>query len=576
MTLLDKAQKFFHDSFSNLPSSLSLSIRLQFLTVIAVMPLWGVIIFTALDQRAIEINRIQAETTILAAILASEHNTFIENGRQLAMTLAVDPALNENQECENFLNKLMKENNSYMHFVVLDKTGEISCAATEFEKPMHFSDHQDFLKNLALSLKSWPKNKIRVDYEINSAARKTFINFSAPIFDGAGALQKIAVAIADSRSANKLLENLNVSDNEAFIIFNEKGIILTRYPEPEKWIGLAMKPEPELTALMNQGTGTDYFTGIDGVERFYAVKKITQNPNLYAGVGVTKNSIFSDANRIFQRNIILTIMVTLIGLVIARWLGKALFYERTEAMQELNNLKTDFISLTSHQLRTPLTSIRWFTELLLLEEAGKISPAQKEFLEEVRNATNSLIGLVNKLLNVSRVRGKRLKVSPKPTDLLELSQELIKELEPQIIEKSIRFNFHSPKSLPQINIDPILIRQAILNLLSNAVKYTPKNGSVNFSIKQRPQDIYLLFSDTGIGIPKTEQKYVFERFFRASNASKTNTEGVGVGLFLIKNLIEISGGQIGFTSKENKGSAFWFTLPLKGSRRVEGETALSI
>lgn len=275
-------------------------------------------------------------------------------------------------------------------------------------------------------------------------------------------------------------------------------------------------------------------------------------------------------------SIILTAFITTIALVVARWLEKILFYERTIAMQELDNLKTDFISLTSHQLRTPLTSIRWFTELLLLEETGQINQCQKEFLEEVRNATNSLIGLVNKLLNVSRVRGSRLKVSPQPTDLLQLSQEIIKELEPQLIEKSLKFKIYFPKSLPKISVDPVFIRQILLNILSNALKYTAKNNSVSFSVQYRPKDIYFSISDTGIGIPKQEQKYVFERFFRGSNAQKKDTEGVGVGLFLVKHLVQLSGGSIGFSSKENKGSVFWFTLPLTGSRKIKGGTTLSI
>lgn len=193
-------------------------------------------------------------------------------------------------------------------------------------------------------------------------------------------------------------------------------------------------------------------------------------------------------------------------------------------------------------------------------------------LEDANRSAQRLNILVRDLLNVSRIETGRLKLQPKPTDAVELMKDVISEQTPQLKEKQLDLTVSWDK-VPPVRIDPLLIRQVMSNLLSNAVKYTPKGGKIRVTIQKQPAGIRCAVQDTGIGIPKEDQKRLFENFFRASNAAKYTADGTGLGLSLAKSLVHLSGGKIGFTSDVTSGSEFWFTLPLSGSDARDGDVS---
>lgn len=245
-----------------------------------------------------------------------------------------------------------------------------------------------------------------------------------------------------------------------------------------------------------------------------------------------------------------------------------------QKLREVDRMKTEFVSIASHQLRTPLSAIKWFLEMLLDGDAGKINKEQRDFLQQAFDSNTRMISLVNGLLNVSRLEAGRIAIEPVPTDLVKLCQVIINESKPLISAHHLKFKFTKPAKIDKINIDPKLISQVVANLLSNGIKYTPGKGKVELKISIEKPNIKISVVDSGMGIPRNQQSKLFQKFFRADNAVSKETEGTGLGLYVAKSVVEASGGKIGFNSEENKGSTFWFTLPLSGSKKMKGEKGL--
>ena len=259
--------------------------------------------------------------------------------------------------------------------------------------------------------------------------------------------------------------------------------------------------------------------------------------------------------------------------------GCVIIFRDLTKEKEIDVLKTEFVSLASHQLRTPLTAIRWFIEELYNEELGALNHEQKDYVRQVMESNTRMIKLVNDLLDVSRLEATRIKIEPRLTNMSKLAKDVVSYYLPVSRANNCQVIFKEPEeALPKIKIDPSLIREVLGNLVSNAVKYSQnKTGenSVFVSMVKRNSDIMISVQDSGIGIPKNFQRRIFQKFFRADNVAKIDTGGTGFGLYISKMLVEASGGKIWFDSEENKGTTFYFTLPLSGSEARSGERGLT-
>jgi len=235
--------------------------------------------------------------------------------------------------------------------------------------------------------------------------------------------------------------------------------------------------------------------------------------------------------------------------------GLATIFDITEH-KKLDQAKTEFVSLASHQLHTPVATVKWFMEMLLSNDIGELSPKQKDYAVRVQKVNEEMIDLVETLLNVSRIEVGSLKIESKPTNVVELAESVLTELSSQIEAKNIIIDKQYNDNLKDIQSDPKLLRIAIQNLLSNAVKYTPEGGTIAITFKDSfLGDKTIIVSDTGAGIPKNQQDKIFTKLFRADNVTP-GTQGTGLGLYLVKSMVEQMGGNISFVSEENKGSTF--------------------
>lgn len=229
-----------------------------------------------------------------------------------------------------------------------------------------------------------------------------------------------------------------------------------------------------------------------------------------------------------------------------------------EKLKALDETKDDFISMASHQLRTPLTSVKGYLSMVLEGDAGKLNATQHKMLQQAFTSSQRMVYLIADLLNVSRLRTGKFIIEPSPTNLAVMIEEELAQLVEAAKVKDIELAYNKPKEFPDLMLDETKTRQVIMNLIDNAIYYTPAGGHISVELNGNDRDVELRVVDDGIGVPKSEQHHLFTKFYRAGNARKARPDGTGLGLFMAKKVVVAQGGSIIFESKENVGSTFGF------------------
>ncbi len=255
------------------------------------------------------------------------------------------------------------------------------------------------------------------------------------------------------------------------------------------------------------------------------------------------------------------LIVSLIGL--AFMLFGAFWWSLRSRHHELEESKDEFVSLVSHQLRTPLTSMRLFVEMLLDEQVGPLNDKQHEYMRMVEVSTGRMIDLVSDFLNTSRLELGQLDIKPQPTHMEDIVASSVDQIAPLASQQKLTILFDKP-DLPTVPIEPSLYGQIVNNLLSNAINYTPEGGTITVTLGKNNEGYQLDVADTGIGIPVAAHPELFKRFYRADNAKHVIGQGSGLGLYLIKRIVDTCGGHVWYESAENKGTTFHVIIPLTG------------
>jgi signal transduction histidine kinase len=235
-----------------------------------------------------------------------------------------------------------------------------------------------------------------------------------------------------------------------------------------------------------------------------------------------------------------------------------------EELKVLDKAKSEFISMASHQLRTPLSATKGYISMIIEGSYGPLSEKIKEKMENVFQSNERLIKIINDLLNISKIELGKMETEIKPTKIEELIQSCYEEMKMEIEKKKLKFIFEKPKiSLPKINIDPLKIRQVILNLIDNAIHYTPK-GEIEIKAEKINSSIQISVRDTGEGLTEEERRTIFEGFTRGSAGITHFIEGAGLGLYIAKKYIELHRGKIRVESEgKGRGSTFYVELPIR-------------
>lgn len=242
--------------------------------------------------------------------------------------------------------------------------------------------------------------------------------------------------------------------------------------------------------------------------------------------------------------------------------------------KDIDKAKTEFVSLASHQLRTPLTTIGWYTEMLLKGDVGAVNDKQHQYLDEIYGGNKRMVELVNSLLNVSRIETGLFGIEPEDVKVKDVVDGVLKDLTADIQGKQLQINT-SFNDIVTVTADPKLLRLVFQNVLSNAVQYTAKAGLIDIHASRTPTEIQFTIRDTGIGIPKASQDKIFTKLYRADNAKDVQPEGNGLGLYMVKGILNHAGGRIWFESEEGKGSTFYVTIPVTGMQTKTSTISLA-
>lgn len=243
-----------------------------------------------------------------------------------------------------------------------------------------------------------------------------------------------------------------------------------------------------------------------------------------------------------------------------RLLGSLLVFQDMTEERQIDYMKSEFISLASHQLRTPLSSIRWYVELLGGERAALTSD-QGEYLSEIDAAAQRMADLIEALLKVARLEGGGITLDRHSTNLSDILERIVGEWQATAKEHAIKLMTSLPLHPVRIETDAMLLEIILQNFFTNALKYAPKTKQLWFSMEEGDREVRLSLRDEGVGIPATEQQRVFQKFFRAHNVRQMDTDGNGLGLYMCKSIVEKLGGRIWFQSEEGKGTEFSIALP---------------
>ncbi|MCB1178054.1 MAG: PAS domain S-box protein, partial [Leptospiraceae bacterium] len=231
--------------------------------------------------------------------------------------------------------------------------------------------------------------------------------------------------------------------------------------------------------------------------------------------------------------------------------------------KEIDRMKTEFVSVASHQLRTPLAAAKWLVELLLTEDADNLTDKQKHMLSQVYESNERLIKLVEDLLNVTRIeKGEKFSIERKDEDLVPLINEVLESS--KVLAEKEHIIIDDPEGMPEhltLNVDSIKIKQVFNNLITNAIRYSEAGGHVKLIVEEQDDEVLFKVQDQGIGISSEQLPHIFKKFFRTDKAQKMHTEGTGLGLYISQSIVEGHGGRIWVESVEGKGSTFRFALP---------------
>jgi len=348
------------------------------------------------------------------------------------------------------------------------------------------------------------------------------------------------------QEAEKMTAVVN-SIAEGLIVLDKNNCILHINPTAERLLGIDTKLR-----------GLEIGTAIKDYEMYAAIEKSQARVDRY------ETHSFEVALNRGEQQIILKMLASPFLDDERQLLGTVYVIEDITEAKKIERMKSDFVNLVSHEFRTPLTSIRGFVQLILDGKVGSISPVQERSLTRVLRQARRLEALINDLLDVSRIESGRIEMKQEVVSLVDVATQRIEELKPQADERKITVELIEPDSLPNVMGDSERIGQVFTNLIGNAIKFTPEGSNV--TVKLRPEGTYILVQviDTGPGIPIDKQEKIFDKFYQLSEVQTRQQGGSGLGLSIVKSIVESHGGRVWVRSQEGKGSDFRFILPIAG------------
>lgn len=348
-------------------------------------------------------------------------------------------------------------------------------------------------------------------------------------------------AKSDKRNSIIDLSNLNAADELRIFDTNHQSLRTILHDE----IGIhhlyitKLESRKKVTGIMMVGLSNE--PNIDDIELIERLAEPT-------GIAVDNRLLFEE-----NRKVVLQLQ------------------QMNDKLTEIDSTKDEFISMASHQLRTPLTSMKGYVSMVLDGDVGDINEQQRTMLQQAFDSSQRMVYVISDLLNVSRLRSGKFTITTSPINLADIMEGELRQLSASANARNISFVYTKPESFPIIDLDEMKIRQVIMNFLDNALYYTQSGGHVTIDLRHTANEITCAITDTGLGVPKKEQPYLFTKFYRAQNARKMRPDGTGLGLYMAKKVIVAQGGSVIFSSEEGAGSTFGFRFQIKQPDNLDNE-----
>lgn len=494
--------------------------------------------------------------------------------------------------------------------LVIDKTGQILLSSFAVPQVLSSRSIKDYPNNAQAFEKAVTGHSYYSDIVRMSYSNKPTIVFAAPVYYEFGSKKEVVGVVIGNLSHRVITEVLKELPGDAHL-YNEDGfVIATNQDHQEEILEANINDHEYIDYKLSARAESTISASVDhGVQSF--VSQAVQKGFLdYRGFGwhlvyeVESDRVLALASELAQKftGLLMPVILSIfcVILIILSWLVlrpirslttitreiktgnlskrsnykskdeigelSQSFNEMIDQIEELDKTKTEFISLASHQLRTPVSTVNWYAETLLSGDLGHLDEVQKKYLEKIYKNNRRMGRLVNALLDTSRMELDTFNPSYQWTDLDKLIKSILDEYDLRVKTKKLLVLTDFAEETKNIYTEPTLLKTIIENLISNSIKYTKPGGKITIEISKDKDTFLVKISDTGYGIPEEEQSRIFTKLFRASNIKDLDTDGTGLGLYIVKAMVGRMGGRIWFVSKEHEGSIFYVSLPINNKK----------
>jgi len=587
----------------------SLRSRLILLVALAIAPIAVMTLVGGVREREHAIEVAEENLQRLTNLAAANEAQSIEGARQILRDLASIPDLNGDQaHCSRLLANIQRQNPDYANLGLIQLNGDVTCSAIPSDAPVNLADRAHFRRAVHL------RRFVAGGYVFGRVIRKHTINLTYPLMGENDQVKAVVFAALDLTKLDRFVADIKLPPGSLLLTADSEGKIISRKPNPDQWYGQMVWPEMR-TAMSGEPGKPVLLTGPDGIERLHRFARVGNNglSDYTVTIGIPAADITAVARRDQLMDMAALAVTVLLALLAAWFVGDVLVLRRVKRLattanniasgslgarsgivygnEEISELaraldamaealqakeqqhlnaerqlrladqrKDEFLAMLAHELRNPLAPISAGAQLLQSGHATEAAVARTAgiIVRQVHHMTR----LVDDLLDVSRVTRGLVTLTRAPLNVADVVADAVEQAEPLFQAKQQHFELSLPEIPQRIEGDHKRLVQVLVNVLNNAAKYTPVGGSVKLAVRGGPGVVRLMISDSGIGMSQELRARVFELFAQADRNPDRSQGGLGLGLALVKSLVELHGGSVAADSAgEMQGSTFTITLP---------------
>jgi signal transduction histidine kinase len=587
----------------------SLRSRLLLLVLLAIAPSAIMTVINGARERAHAVQVAEENLQRLTNLAAANEAQSIAGARQILRDLASIPDLMGDQaHCSRLLGNIQRQNADYVNFGLIQLNGDVTCSAVQSKTLVNLGDRSHFRRAVHL------KRFVAGGYVFGRVIQKHTVNLTYPVLDDDDQVKAVVFAALDLTNLDRFVADIQLPPGSLLLTADSEGKIISRKPDPEAWFGKQVSPEMRIAMAAEPGKPV-LLTGPDGVERLHRFARVGSNglSDYTVTIGIPADAITANARHDQMLDFLALTATIALALLAAWFVGDVLVLRRVKRLattansiasgtlearsgirygkeeiselaraldamaeslqeKELQHLKAEsqlreadrrkdeFLAMLAHELRNPLAPISAGAQLL---QSGHATDAAVQrtagiIVRQVHHMTR----LVDDLLDVSRVTRGLVTLMRVPLDVSKIVADAVEQAEPLLKSRQHRFDVELPPTPLVVMGDQKRLVQVLVNVLNNAAKYTPPGGAVKLAVRADGSNVKLIISDNGIGMSPELRSRVFELFAQADRNSDRSQGGLGLGLALVKSLVELHGGAVTVASEgEQKGSTFTITLP---------------